>query len=179
MNLEPAYKFRVTFMRQHNVVCTVTTLRYGRPRNRVSIPSRNKRFLIAESEQTGSGVHPASWPVGTAGVFTGFERPQQESDHSHASSGEANNAWICTSTPSYAFMACTGTSLHVHLWDNRYETTIRNVCGYIRKISGVGNLYYAVSSHSNTLERGCQTWGPLTRLIAVTGCGPDKCRRIF
>jgi hypothetical protein len=39
--------------------------------SRGSIPGRGKRFSLLHSVQTGSGAHPASYPMGTAGDFPG------------------------------------------------------------------------------------------------------------
>jgi hypothetical protein len=55
--------------------------------------------------QTGSGVHPNSYPMGTGGSFPGVMRPGREADHSPPTSAEVKKMWIYTSTPSYAFMA--------------------------------------------------------------------------
>jgi len=55
--------------------------------------------------QTGSGAHPASYPMGTRGLSLGVKRPGRESDHSSPSSAEAKIAWSYTSTPQYAFSA--------------------------------------------------------------------------
>jgi hypothetical protein len=41
----------------------------GRPRGRSSSPGRVKNFLRVI--QTGSGAHPASYPMGTGGFFPG------------------------------------------------------------------------------------------------------------
>jgi hypothetical protein len=54
--------------------------------------------------QTGSGAHPASYPMVTRGSSVGVERPGREADHSPPSSAKVN-AWNYTSTPHYAFMA--------------------------------------------------------------------------
>ena len=45
-------------------------LRDERPKNRSSIPGRCERSLL-QSIQTGSGVHPASYYVGTDFFFSG------------------------------------------------------------------------------------------------------------
>jgi hypothetical protein len=49
--------------------------------------------------QAGSGVHPASYPVGT-GVHSSRRQP----DHSPPSSAEVKNAWSFSSTPPYVCM---------------------------------------------------------------------------
>jgi hypothetical protein len=49
--------------------------------------------------QTGSGTHPASYPMGTRGSFPGVKRPGREADHSPLSSAEIKNTLNYTSTP--------------------------------------------------------------------------------
>jgi hypothetical protein len=56
--------------------------------------------------QTGPGVHPTSYPMGTGGFFPGgVKRSGREADHSPPASAEVKKMWIYTSTPPYAFMA--------------------------------------------------------------------------
>jgi hypothetical protein len=47
----------------------IATVRAGGPRVRGSSPGRVKNFLHVV--HTGSGVHPASFPMGTGGSFSG------------------------------------------------------------------------------------------------------------
>jgi hypothetical protein len=54
--------------------------------------------------QTGSGVHPTSYPVVTGSLSPGVKRPGCEADHSPPSSAQVKKMWIYTSTPPYAFM---------------------------------------------------------------------------
>jgi hypothetical protein len=66
-----------------------------------SIPCRRqkKHFMFSRASQTGSGVHPASYPVATGkegnGISPGVKRPKRESNPSHSSSDEVKNggAW--------------------------------------------------------------------------------------
>jgi hypothetical protein len=52
--------------------CGITTrLLAGRPRNRGSIPGRDKRDSLPDIVQTCSGAHAVSCTVGTVGSFTG------------------------------------------------------------------------------------------------------------
>jgi len=53
-------------------------------------------FSLHHRVHTGTGAHPASYPMGTRGSFA---------DHSPPSSAEVNNEWSCTSTSQYASMA--------------------------------------------------------------------------
>jgi hypothetical protein len=62
-------------------------------------------FCLHHRIQTGSGAHPASYPIGAKGSFPGVKRPGREADHSLQPSAEVKNAWSYTSTPQYAFMA--------------------------------------------------------------------------
>jgi hypothetical protein len=56
-------------------------------------------FSLHHHVQNGSGVHPASYPIGTRGFFPGVKRPGREADHSPPSSAKVKNAWSYTSTP--------------------------------------------------------------------------------
>jgi hypothetical protein len=55
--------------------------------------------------QTGSGAHPASFPIGTGALSPGIKRPGRGSDPSSRTSAEAKKTWIYTCNPSYAFVA--------------------------------------------------------------------------
>jgi hypothetical protein len=55
--------------------------------------------------QTGYGVHPISYPMGTAGSFPGVKRPGREADHLPPTSAEVKKTWIYTCAPPYAFKA--------------------------------------------------------------------------
>jgi hypothetical protein len=48
---------------------------------------------------------PASYPMSTRDSSLGVKRPGREADHSLPSSAEVKNAWSCTSTRQYVFMA--------------------------------------------------------------------------
>jgi hypothetical protein len=64
-----------------------------------------KRFSLLHIVQTGSGVHPTSYKMGTGGSFPGIKRQGRETDHSPPTSAEVKKMWIYTSTPPYLFMA--------------------------------------------------------------------------
>jgi hypothetical protein len=61
--------------------------------DRGSIPDRGRGFFSSSPcVQTGSGAHPASYPMGTGGPFLGGKaRPRRDVDHSPPSSAEVNN----------------------------------------------------------------------------------------
>jgi preprotein translocase subunit SecG len=49
--------------------------------------------------QTGSGAHPASYPMGTRGSFPEVKRPGREADHSPHLVPRSKNEWSYTSVP--------------------------------------------------------------------------------
>jgi hypothetical protein len=54
---------------------------------RVRSPAGSRDFSCSLCVQTGSGAHPASYPVGTGGPFPrGKARPGRDADHSPTSS---------------------------------------------------------------------------------------------
>jgi hypothetical protein len=62
--------------------------------DRGSISDRGRIFSSSLCVQTGSGAHPASYPMGTGGPFPGGKaRPNRgvKADHSPPSSAEAEN----------------------------------------------------------------------------------------
>jgi hypothetical protein len=54
--------------------------------------------------QTGSGVHPASYAMGTGALYRGGKRPGREAHHSLPTSAEVKKTWVYTSTSPYVFM---------------------------------------------------------------------------
>jgi hypothetical protein len=56
-------------------------------------------FSFSYGVQTGSGAHPAFYPVGTEVLFPEEKRPGRDPDNSSPSSVEVKNMWIYTSTP--------------------------------------------------------------------------------
>jgi hypothetical protein len=70
-----------------------------------SSPAGAGNFSPHPHVQTGSGAHPASYPVGIRGSFPGDKVPGCEADYSPPSSSEVKNAWNYTSIPQYAFGA--------------------------------------------------------------------------
>jgi hypothetical protein len=73
-------------------------LRAGRLRGRSSSPDKVKNFSLPQIVQTGSRVHPTSYPKGTRSLSQGVKRPGREADHSPPASAEVKNMWIYTST---------------------------------------------------------------------------------
>jgi hypothetical protein len=62
------------------------------------------RVLIASRSALGSTQPPIQWVPG--GLFpSGVRRQEREADHSPLTNAKVKKTWVCTSTPSYAFMA--------------------------------------------------------------------------
>jgi hypothetical protein len=58
----------------------------------VRSPTGAEDFSSSPCIQTGSGAHPASYPMGTGGSFPrGKSRPGRDADHSPPSSAEVKN----------------------------------------------------------------------------------------
>jgi hypothetical protein len=70
-----------------------------------SRPGRVKKNSLLYIVQTGSGVHPTSYPMDTGGSYPEVKRQGREADHSPPTSAEVKELWIYTSTPIYVFMA--------------------------------------------------------------------------
>jgi hypothetical protein len=66
--------------------------------------SREGFLYLHHRVKTSSGLHPASYPMGTGDSFPEVKRPGGEADHSPPSSVEVRNTWSYTSTFPYAFM---------------------------------------------------------------------------
>jgi hypothetical protein len=49
--------------------------------------------------ETGSGAHPASYPMGTGALSPVVKWPGHEADHSPPTSTEVKKMWVYTSTP--------------------------------------------------------------------------------
>jgi hypothetical protein len=62
-----------------------------------------QEFSLLHIVQTGSAVHPTSYPMGTGGSFPGGKRPGREADHPPPTSVEVKKTWVYTPTPPYAF----------------------------------------------------------------------------
>jgi hypothetical protein len=66
---------------------------------------QGQEFSLLYVVQTGSGVHPTSYPMDTGGyLYSGIKRPGREADHSPPTSAEIKKTSIYTSIPPYAFM---------------------------------------------------------------------------
>jgi hypothetical protein len=64
-----------------------------------SSPGRGWEFFLHHRVQTGTGVHPASYPMGSRASYPGGKAAGAEADYSHPSIAKVNNTWSCTFTP--------------------------------------------------------------------------------
>jgi hypothetical protein len=85
-------------------VSIVTRLRTGRPGFNSRQELRIFLFFTAGCPYR-LVAHPTSYPMNTGVISQGLKRPRREADHSPPSSAEVKNAWSCTSTHQYVFMA--------------------------------------------------------------------------
>lgn len=78
-----------------------------------SIPGRDKSFFFFISTVSKLALGPTQLAVHWVPRPLSLQVKQQghDTNYSPPSSAEFNNAWSYTSTPSYAVMACTGTTL--------------------------------------------------------------------
>jgi hypothetical protein len=63
------------------------------------------RIFTSPIVQTGSGVHPISYTMGSGGSSTGVKWLGREADHSPPTSAEVKKMWIYTFTHPCVFMA--------------------------------------------------------------------------
>jgi hypothetical protein len=66
---------------------------------------QGQKFSLLHIVQTDSGVHPASYPMGTGGILPQeVKQPGREADHSPPVSAKVKKMCIYRSSPSHAFM---------------------------------------------------------------------------
>jgi hypothetical protein len=70
-----------------------------------------RNLSLLQNVQMGFEAHLFSCPVGTGGPFSGDNQPLCEANLSPPFNAVVKNAWTCTSTSSYASMACTWTAV--------------------------------------------------------------------
>jgi hypothetical protein len=90
---------------KQDILSTSLSLFYiGKGRKVIFCSIRN--FSLHHRVQTGSGAHPASYPMGTRGSFPGVKLPEHEADHSPPSSAEVKRmSGAMPPLLQYAFMA--------------------------------------------------------------------------
>jgi hypothetical protein len=78
--------------------------------------------------QTGSGTHPASYPMGTGGLFPRAKaRLGRDADHSPPSIAEAENEYeLHLLSPPSAYVACSGTALAFSMFMSGNQNAVRN-----------------------------------------------------
>jgi hypothetical protein len=88
----------------------------------VRSPTETEDFSSSLCVQTGSGVHPASCPMGTGDPFPGGKaRPGSDADHSPPSSTEVKNEWELFLLSSHALSWRVARQLYFYLFRCRCE----------------------------------------------------------
>jgi hypothetical protein len=82
------------------------------------------RLSLLQSVQTGSGAHPASYPIGTGDSFPGVKRPGREADYSLPTRADVKTTWIYTSTPLNSLSTGTTLPLYLRVFENRVLKTM-------------------------------------------------------
>jgi hypothetical protein len=97
------YNLRIFNRRRASAVGIANNYVLDRQRveDRVPLGARIFSFHIVH---TGSGAHPATYPMDIRSSFFGGKGPGREANHSPPDSTEVKNSLICTSVPPYAFM---------------------------------------------------------------------------
>jgi hypothetical protein len=65
---------------------------------------QGQEFSLLHVVETGSGVQPTSYPIGTGALSPGIKRQGREADHSPPTSADVKKMWIYSSNHIYAFM---------------------------------------------------------------------------
>ena len=78
----------------------VTRLRAGQ--SGVRSPAGGDNFSVLQTDQTGSGAHPASCSM-SSGSHSEVKRPRRGADHLCPSTAEVRNEWSYASTPPTRF----------------------------------------------------------------------------
>lgn len=100
---------------RYSAVDVTTRLRDEQSRDRGLNPGSHKWFSLLRSVQPGSSDHPALYSCYLRVLSARIKRPNCGAEHSSPTSTKIKNKWSYTSTPTYAFLACTWTSLPYHL----------------------------------------------------------------
>jgi hypothetical protein len=98
------FPFFFNIERSTNNLVGIVTMLTGRPKNRDSIPERDKGFPLFSTASTpdlGLTQPRSQWVPGAFQVVNG---PIRENEHSHSSSVEVTNEWSYTSIPHSAVL---------------------------------------------------------------------------
>jgi hypothetical protein len=128
---------------------------------RGSIPTGAVDFSSSRCVQTGSGAHPASYPMGTGGSFPGGKaRPGRDADHSPHLVPRLSMSRSYTSSPP---MACSGTALLFFFYFFCYyrPPTCHELfnSGLVKKTSWFA---YAISSKTQKLSIQPNSFRPIS-----------------
>jgi hypothetical protein len=137
----------------------------------VRFPTRVSDFSVPHSVQTGSWVHPASYPGVPRAFTSGAKRSRYEAHHSPPSSAKFKNVWSYTIGPPYVFMVrcliSTWTNLSfllLHFYNWSPDSVVGIATGYevhdrgVRVRVPVGSRIFSSPRHPDRL------WGPASLL---------------
>ena len=81
----------------------------------VSVFPAGARYVLLHQKKSRPALGSTHLPsqVVPGALSPVVKRKGRDADHSPPSSAEVKNEWICNFTPSYAFMACTGTCFYL------------------------------------------------------------------
>jgi hypothetical protein len=112
--------------------------------------------------QTGSGAHPASYPMGNRGFFLGVKRPGRETYHSPPSSAEVKECvelyLHSPSTPSWL-----GAQLkHRDNFTFTFTYNLFLASRFFENFEGISHFpstrYMSGQFHASNFERSCNMW---------------------
>jgi len=92
-------------------------------------------FYFLPEIHTGSEAHPTSIHSLHVALSLGVKRTGRETDNLHLSNVEFKTAWSCTSSPTYAFVAYTRTTLPLLLTLNNFRYHFKGDSHKIQKNS--------------------------------------------
>jgi hypothetical protein len=89
---------------------------------------REQRFFLCHNVQTGSGVHPASCPVGTATHFLGVKQLEHDiAYHSSLSTVVDEGRWVVFTRRPRLIVGCSANVLPFLFRIKKYECVICNI----------------------------------------------------
>jgi hypothetical protein len=120
--------------------------------------AREGYFSLRHRVQTGTGAHPASCLMGTRGLFPWGKAAGREADRF----AEIKNAWSCTATPPYVFMAWCSVLTEHHAMKTYWGSG-----GIALRIVDLGTRWsWVVSFTPRPLNpQGKSPWYPLNRRL--------------
>jgi hypothetical protein len=118
---------------------------------RVRFPARARYSSFLHIVQIGSGAHPASYPMVTAGSSPGVQRPRSEGDPSPPTSAEVE-WWSCSSTSPYIYHCVVIISAQGQLYlTSLGSSKIQDVCTVQNKCPRLGCRFQVAANELRQL----------------------------